>query len=201
MQGLILSALVVLFGCSPKPVVESANPHPTVPTTVSENLASSYSSRNFDEMIKIYARATGVHQSRSIIRTEVEKIKAQLPMYNNPLSYNAFNQIAISALALRFCQKYVEDNTTGTDIFFGVQYTYANRVTSVPLIADELIKRLALTEEADDPFLSKVKVELISVMTWGASPTLQNMNSNPLPSQIVMVGCGLFLGTSYFTMD
>lgn len=176
---------------------QSTYKHPTGDTSVSTKpLASTYSRRNFEQIIRTFSKVTGVHQSRRQIRVEVEAIRAQLPLNFDSASHNAFNQIAITTLALRYCREFVNDNTTNNG------NTILGIASTDPLmkekIATELINRFAYTDASDDPFLANVKQELISSLTYENSIFTTNMRWYDTN---VVVACSVFLASSYFTLD
>lgn len=193
--AIALSFLVT--GCMPQGnLKEKAYNHSPAPTSVSTKaLASGYSRRNFEQIIQTFSKVTGVHAGRRAIRIEVEAIKAQLPLNYDSASHNAFNQIAVTTLALRYCRELVSDNmNSNATVIFGVPNTDPAMKEK---IATELINRFAYTTESDDLFLGFVREELVSALT----PTNTILVNNNFYDNNVVVACSIFLSSSYFTLD
>ncbi|HXH32328.1 MAG TPA: hypothetical protein VNJ01_16125 [Bacteriovoracaceae bacterium] len=204
MKKILYLSLLVLVGCVPanKPELSPGNgtapppfvPHPYIPKEETvDSLVPTYSSRNFDQMIQILSKVTGVHASRAEIRIAVSKVRSQLPLSYDPISYSTFNHISLTSLVVQYCDSFVTDQTDASGSILGI----AEADPAWPAkISQALVNRFAITEVSQDPFLQTALNEIAGIMQ------VNDIITTPYDyRKKVIIGCTLFLASSYFSFD
>jgi hypothetical protein len=99
------------------------------PPPVDTTEASDIGIRTFDEINITMAEITGVDPEDAEIETTYETIKQQLPSVEDIEGFLSSHQVAISQLAIEYCDKLV-DNPTLRDDFFGSGFGFDQPVST-----------------------------------------------------------------------
>lgn len=79
--------------------------------------------RDFAEINATMAALTGVAQSNEAVKTTFEKLKQQLPSVTQIDSFLAANQMAITQLAIKYCDQLVETESLRSAFFSGFDFS------------------------------------------------------------------------------
>lgn len=117
-----------------------------------------------------------------------------MPLNYDPLSYSTFNHISLTALAIQYCESFIEDNSNVEgSVILGIPESdgdWANKVSSA------MVNRFAFTEVNQDPFLPFIQLEMVNAMKVENGILRINNYHNK-----VVIGCTVFLASSYFSFD
>ncbi len=125
--------------------------------------------RTFDEVNATMAAVTGISTTEPDVQATFDTIKQQLPVSEKIEGFLSAHQVAISQLAIEYCNALVENNTLRVDYFPGFDFNAAaaNAFAGAgrDLVIDPLIGNMlgsGLTTQPDD---ATVKGELNNLIT------------------------------------
>jgi hypothetical protein len=137
--------------------------------------------RTFDEINATMSQITGVGATRTGVKTTFDAIKQQLPSVENIEGFLSAHQMAISQLAIEYCNALVEDNALRTDFFGSFAFTAgvasafgsgdsAEKNEILNTLYDNIVglQGTASVDLAATPTRAEVKLELIGPA--GANP-------------------------------
>ncbi len=173
-----------------------------------------FSTRNYEQLNKIYSSLTGVHPSFRSIRYENDRIGTSLSIGHDSTSFSGFNQIATTALAMAYCREWVQSHRnipTHNDVLtiFGVLKGFGSTFNNdyKNQIISHFYEKLAHTSESNDPFLQLARPEIAAIMDVTSDESIVkvtqvNSNSRGIAYiEEVILGCGFFLSSAYFIFD
>lgn len=118
-------------------------PPMNAPTTETELSEMDVGVKNFEQIYRSMAAATGVSLTENATLNLYKEIIVQLPADNNVKSFLPSNQVAITKLAAEFCEKLVETAALRSVIWptinFGQNPTQVFNATNKKLIIDTAI--------------------------------------------------------------
>ncbi|GAA0855401.1 LamG domain-containing protein [Aliiglaciecola litoralis] len=120
--------------------------------------------RNFAEINASMSAVTDVPTSNSQVKEAFENLKQQLPTVTNPGSFLASNQMAVTQMAIKYCDQLVEDTSLRASYFTG--FDFAQSASSAfdaqdrNLILEPLLDRVMGQNIASQPDRNAVAGEL-----------------------------------------
>jgi hypothetical protein len=109
------------LGSATNIVIEADPPAPSPPVDLVPQ--SDIGVRNFAEINTSMATVTNVATSNTQVKTTFEKLKQQLPTVTNLGSFLASNQMAVTQMAIKYCDQLVEDDTLRGSYFDGFDFS------------------------------------------------------------------------------
>ena len=125
--------------------------------------------RLFSEINATMATATGVAQTESNVSATYSAIEQQLPTSESIDGFLSAHQVAISQLAIEYCNALVEDTTLRASYFPGVDFnasvtTAFGSTAARDLVFDPLLTHVMNTNLTTQPDVATVKTELNSLV-------------------------------------
>ncbi|MDO6692895.1 LamG domain-containing protein [Aliiglaciecola sp. 3_MG-2023] len=124
--------------------------------------------RNFAEINASMSVVTGVPTNNAAVKASFEKLKQQLPSVTNIDSYLASNQMAVTQMAIKYCDQLVEDDNLRASYFTGFDFTQPADTAFVDqdrnLILTPLLDRAIGNNIATQPQRDSVSDELNSLI-------------------------------------
>ncbi|MEP4888463.1 MAG: LamG domain-containing protein [Aliiglaciecola sp.] len=156
--------------------------------------------RNFAEINASMSVVTGVPTSNAAVKAAFEKLKQQLPSVTNIDSYLASNQMAVTQMAIKYCDQLVENSSLRADYFSGFDFTQSADSAFIDqdrnLIITPLLDRTIGSNIATQPQRDQVSTELNNLID-----TLTNCSGNKVcdatyTQTIVKATCAATIGSA-----
>ncbi len=183
----------------------STEPAPPTPATPADLPASpTIGVRTFDEINATMSSLTGVPTSQSDVTTTFTNIKQQLPASPNIMGFLSSQQVAISQLAIEYCNALVDDTSLRASYFPGFDFTAAagtafDSTAKRDLVLDPLLDKMMGTSLSTQPNRSSVKTELNNLIdgltACGGSCAAGRTDT------VVKATCSALLGTAATTLQ
>lgn len=186
------------LGSATNVVVEADPPAPAQPADLAPQ--SVIGVRNFAEINASMSAVTGVPTSNSEVKTVFENLKQQLPTVTNPGSFLASNQMAVTQMAIKYCDQLVEDSTMRSTYFSGFDFNQA--ATSAfdsqdrNLIITPLLDRVVGQSLASQPDRTAVSNELNSLIDTLTNCTGDKVCDANYTRTIVKAICAATIGSA-----
>ncbi|KRT54543.1 Concanavalin A-like lectin/glucanases superfamily [endosymbiont of Ridgeia piscesae] len=119
--------------------------------------------RTFDEINASMAELTGVSPSQSEVRATFDSVKQQLPAVEKIGGFLSAHQVAVSQLAIEYCNALVEDQALRSSYFPGFPFDSEPRSAFAggrALMLDPLLSRMLGGDLADQPAEAEARAEL-----------------------------------------
>ncbi len=125
--------------------------------------------RTFAEINATMAVVTGVSSTQVDVKQTYETIMQQLPTVENMGGFLAAHQVAVSQLAIEYCNALVSDTAKRSNYFPGFDFsataaTAFNTMIKRDQVLDPLLIRIMGTHLATQPDVASVKTELNSLI-------------------------------------
>lgn len=143
-------------------VVESSLP-PAAPARDQDPVAD-VGLKTFDAINATMSRVTGVPVTRNGVASTFQTVRQQLPSVTDVESFLSSHQMAVTQLAIRYCDALVEDDTlrsrffTNFDVTAPAQIAYSG--SNRDQVIDPLIRNMVGENLASQPAASEVRGEL-----------------------------------------
>ena len=126
--------------------------------------------RTFDEINATMSSLTGISVTDTNIRSTFETIKQQLPTVEGIGGFLSAHQVAVSQLAIEYCNSLIEDSARRAAFFPGFDFSLAanqafDTTTERDLILDPIIDRFVGINTATQPNRQDVATELSALVT------------------------------------
>jgi hypothetical protein len=126
--------------------------------------------RVFDEINASMAAMTGVSSQDASVRNTYQTIRQQLPTVESIEGFLSAHQVAVSQLAIEYCNALVDDTALRASYFPGFNFGLpANQAFDTAgerdLVLDPLLARVMNSSLATQPDVADVKTELGSLIT------------------------------------
>ena len=192
-------------------IVEAEPPSPPAP--LDDEPASEIGLKTFDEINVSMAALTGVSKTNTSVSATFNTVKQQLPTVESISGFLSAHQMAITQLAIKYCDALVED-TTKREIFFPsfVFTTNANTlfdplldpfdavVDPVPvgldLIINPLLENFIGSNLNSQPSDNAVSKELIGLMKKLTTCSADNSCASDRTETVVKATCAAVLGSA-----
>ena len=186
------------LGSSTNVVVEADPPAPAPAADLEEQ--SVIGVRNFAEINASMSTVTGVPTSNTEVKAAFESLKQQLPTVTNPGSFLASNQMAVTQMAIKYCDQLVEDTSLRTSYFSGFDFTQAASSAFISqdrnLIITPLLDRVIGQNIASQPDRTAVSNELNSLIDTLTNCTGDKVCDANYTRTIVKATCAATIGSA-----
>ncbi|WP_100658492.1 LamG domain-containing protein [Alteromonas flava] len=180
-------------------------PAPPIAVPVDLPAQSDIGFRQFAEINASMATLTGVPAQHSSVRQTYTTLRQQLPSVTDISSFVASNQMAITQLAIRYCDVLVEEpqyrQAVFPDIDFNAAPEQAFSASARTALTDPLLMRMLGTEIATQPDASDVGQELDTLIDRLISCTQSNSCSASTTATVVKATCAAVLGSAAVTLQ
>ena len=156
--------------------------------------------KTFDEVNASMSTVTGISITNTNVAATYEKIKQQLPTGEFIKTFLSAHQMAITQLAIQYCDALVEDTSLRATYFSGFNFsTSANTVfdtTGKNLIIDNLLSNIVgsnLESQPEDSSISDELSDLIDRLTTCSSDSSCSSNRTEI---VVKATCAAVLGSA-----
>lgn len=177
-------------------VVEAAlPPAPTLPDLPP---APDIGLKNFDAINATMSKLTGVPVTNSEVRTTFETVREQLPADDNIEGFLSSQQMAITQMAIGYCNELVEDSTLRASFFPGFNFnedaSTAFSSGNRDLVTGPLIRTMVGENLSSQPLVTDLEGELDSLIN-----TLTACGGSCEPDRtetVVKASCAAVLGSA-----
>lgn len=155
--------------------------------------------RTFAEINAAMAAVTGISITQPDVQTTYETIVQQLPVAENIEGFLASHQVAVSQLAIEYCNALVSDTTLRGNYFPGFDFTAAagvafNTMAKRDQVLDPLLSRIMGTNLATQPSVASVKAELNALID--RLSVCGNCDNATRTQTVVKASCAALLGSA-----
>jgi hypothetical protein len=161
--------------------------------------------RNFAEINASMSAVTGVPINNSEVKAAFEQLKQQLPSVTNMGGFLASNQMAVTQMAIKYCDQLVENQTLRDNYFSGFDFSQnaASAFTTQDrnLVLTPLTNRMLGTSLSDQPNNTNVIDELDSLITRLTNCSGGKVCDANYTKTIVKAVCAGALGSAAITMQ
>ncbi len=179
---------------------------PPVPAPIDLEPASHIGVRTFDEINASMAVITGISRNDTDVKTTFDNIKRSLPATDALASYASSHQMAVTQLAIKYCDKLIRDTSKRSEFFPGFNFA-ANASTAfngsgTDQIIDPLMSKITGNNLSSQPSDTDVRTELNLLINGGSQtidgrlvnyPGLKNSSST---ESVVKATCAAALGSA-----
>lgn len=148
-------------------VVVEADP-PAAPTPADGEEASDIGLKTFDEINASMSVMTGIPKTQSDVANTFNTIKQQLPTVETIDGFLSAHQMAVTQLAIQYCNALVEDNTLNASFFpsfdFNEDASTAFDVAGRDLVIDPLLANFVGASLTTQPADADIETELNSLI-------------------------------------
>lgn len=179
-------------------VIVEATPSPSAPVDLPE--APDIGLKTFDEVNASMSVMTGVATTQSAVQATFEKVKQQLPSVASIDGFLSAHQMAMTQLAIQYCDALVEDSTLRSSFFPGFDFN-ENANTAFDsdgrnLIIGPLLSRFVGSNLNSQPADLDIETELNSLMDkLNACANTSSCDAQRTPT-IVKASCAAVLGSA-----
>lgn len=178
-------------------VVEAAPPAPAAPADLP--VAASIGLKTFDEVNASMAVVTGVSPANSAVQGTYNTIRQQLPSAENIEGFLSAHQMAVTQLAIQYCNALVEDPSLSASYFPGLDLNAAaasafDTPAKRALLINPLMARMMGTNLTSQPNTIAVSDELSALITRLSA--CGNSCEAERTKTIVKASCAAVLGSA-----
>ena len=173
---------------------------PTVAPPIDLPAQSQIGVRDFAEINASMAALTGVASNRSEVLTTYNNLRQQLPSVSSIDSFLTSNQMAVTQLAIRYCDTLVEDSALRgalfpnidftRDINNGIDATFKNN------LINPLNQRMLTADDPSQASAAEVSAELDSLIDRLTACSNNNSCSNDTTRTLAKASCAAVLGSA-----
>jgi hypothetical protein len=178
----------------------AANASATVASPIDLPAQSLIGVRDFAEINASMAALTGVASNRGEVLATFTTLRQQLPSITAIDSFLTSNQMAVTQLAIRYCDTLVEDDTMRAEFFPNVDFahnvnsgitdTFTNNIT------DPLIQKLMNADDQNQPESSDLSLELSSLIDRLSTCKNNNSCASDTTRTLAKASCAAVLGSA-----
>lgn len=173
---------------------------PTVATPVDSEAVSDIGLKTFDEINTSMSIMTGVSHIDANVKNTFDKIKQQLPTVENIGGFLSAHQMAMTQLAIQYCNTLVEDNSLRASFFPSFDFTEnANTAFDVEgrnLIINPLLSKFIGSNLSSQPLDLDVTTELNSLMDTLTACANTSSCDDQRTKTTVKASCAAVLGSA-----
>jgi hypothetical protein len=161
--------------------------------------------RNFAEINASMSAVTSVPMSNTAVKTAFEKLKQQLPSVTNMNGFLASNQMAVTQMAIKYCDQLVETAGLRDNYFLGFDFSqnastaFTNQDRS--LVLTPLTTKMLGTSLSDQPDNNDVINELDNLITRLTDCSGDKICDANYTKTVVKAVCAGALGSAAITMQ
>lgn len=161
--------------------------------------------RNFAEVNASMAALTGVSSSQVDVNATYQQLRQQLPSITDMQSFLASNQMAITQMAIRYCDVMVEDNSLRASYFPQFDFTMSanNRfdANDRAALVNPLIDRMIGSGLSSQPASADVSAELNNLIDRLTTCSNNNSCSAQTIPTVAKATCAAVLGSAAVVMQ
>jgi hypothetical protein len=161
--------------------------------------------RNFAEIHASMSAVTTVPKNNSAVKTAFEKLKQQLPSVTNMDGFLASNQMAVTQMAIKYCDQLVETQNLRENYFTGFDFSQnassAFTTQDRHLILTPLTTNMLGTGLSDQPNSTDVIDELDNLITRLTDCSGDKVCDANYTKTVVKAVCAGALGSAAITMQ
>jgi hypothetical protein len=161
--------------------------------------------RNFDEINASMSALTGVSSNVEGIRTTFTTLRQQLPSVTNIDGFLTSNQMAITQLAIKYCDALVEDTQLRASMFpdmnFAANANNGFDQATKDAIINPLTERMLGTNISTQPASSDVYNEVSGLIDRLGACANQNSCSADTTETVVKASCAALLGSAVVVLQ
>lgn len=180
-------------------VIVNAEP-PAAASPVDLEEAADIGLKTFDEINASMSVMTGVPTTDTKVKNTFDKVKQQLPTIENIGGFLSAHQMAMTQLAIQYCDALVEDSTLRASFFPGFDFNAsANTVFDASgrnLIIDPLLEKLVGSSLNSQPADTDVRTELENLMDTLTSCANTSSCDSDRTYSVVKASCAAVLGSA-----
>ncbi|AGH42747.1 LamG domain-containing protein [Paraglaciecola psychrophila] len=184
-------------------VVEADPPAPAASADLKAQ--SQIGIRNFAEIHASMSAVTTVPMNNSAVKTAFEQLKQQLPSVTNMDGFLASNQMAVTQMAIKYCDQLVETKNLRDNYFTGFDFSQnassAFTAQDRNLVLTPLTTRMLGTSLSDQPTNSDVIDELDNLITRLTDCNNGKICDANYTKTVVKAVCAGALGSAAITMQ
>ncbi len=193
-----------LLGTGENVVIEADPPPPPSPEDLDP--VSDIGVRTFDEINATMSAITGISRNDSDVKTTYATIKQSLPAIESISAFGSSHQMAITQLAIKYCDKLIRDTSKRATFFPGFNFAASASTAfnggGTDLVIDPLLKNITSNGLSTQPIDNDVRTELNLLINGGTQsidghtvtyPGLKNTSST---ESVVKAACAAALGSS-----
>ena len=161
--------------------------------------------RNFAEINASMSTVTTVPMNNPAVKSAFEQLKQQLPSVTNMDGFLASNQMAVTQLAIKYCDQLVETDNLRDNYFTGFDFTqnasvaFSNQDRS--LVLTPLTTLMLGTSLSDQPNNTEVVAELDNLITRLTDCTGDKVCDANYTKTVVKAVCAGALGSAAITLQ
>lgn len=179
-----------------------ATPTP-LPADTSTTEAPVYGLRHFAEINATMSAMTGVSQTNSAIQTTYSQIEQALPSVETLDTFVSAQQMAITQLAIEYCNALVEDTALRANVFPGFNFDAAPNIAfdtqGRNQIINPLLVRMVDTDLSTQPTDTSIRDELNALITLLTPAT--GTNNAQRTRTVVKASCAAVLGSAVMLLQ
>lgn len=191
-------------------VVEPAPLTPAAPADLPE--ASDIGVRNFDEIDATMASITEVSRAQVDVEAVFDTVRQQLPTVESIEGFLAAQQMAISQMAIEYCNALVDNNgqVLRTDYFPGVDFNATagsafDNAAKRGLVVTPLLNKVmgsGLTTQPD-PFAVSTEIDslMIKLTACAVAPPTPTCDTLARTAEVVKAACAAILGSGVMLLQ
>lgn len=162
--------------------------------------------RTFAEINATMAAVTGVSTTQPDVKKSYETIMQQLPTVESIDGFQAAHQVAVSQLAIEYCNALVNDVTLRGSYFPGFDFgagaaTAFNTTVKKDQVRDPLVNRIMGTNLATQPSVVTVKNELDTLIKYLIDPERCGSCDAVRTQTVVKASCAAMLGSAVMLLQ
>ena len=184
-------------------VIEADPPAPAVAADLTAQ--AQIGIRNFAEINASMSAVTGVPMNNSAVKAAFEQLKQQLPSVTNMDGFLASNQMAVTQMAIKYCDQLVETQNLRDNYFTGFDFSQnassAFTAQDRNLVLTPLTSKMLGTGLSDQPNNSDVSNELGNLITRLTDCSGDKVCDANYTKTVVKAVCAGALGSAAITMQ
>lgn len=178
--------------------VDAATPIPALPQDIAAQ--AEIGVRNFDEINASMATLTGVAVNNPEVQASFMQLRQQLPSVSKIDSFLTSNQMAVTQLAIKYCDTLVEDNALRSayfpDMDFSANANNGFDRTMKDAIIDPLNTRMLGSGIDSQPGNTEVYNEISNLIDRLSACSNQNSCDADTTKTVVKASCAALLGSA-----
>ncbi|MFT7200769.1 MAG: hypothetical protein ACI9UD_002426, partial [Glaciecola sp.] len=161
--------------------------------------------RNFAEVNASMAALTGVSSSNPEVNSTYQQLRQQLPSVTEIQSFLASNQMAITQMAIRYCDVLIESDNIRAEYFPSFDFNQSANTgfssAEKSALIDPLIDRMIGDGLSSQPASADVSTELNNLIDRLTTCSINNSCSAQTTSTVAKATCAAVLGSAAVVMQ
>jgi mono/diheme cytochrome c family protein len=180
--------------------VRALAPVPTVSQPTDLAAQAEIGVRDFAEINATMSALTGVPANRTAVSNTFNQLRQQLPSVSALSSYVTANQMAVTQLAIRYCDTLVEDDALRTNYFndldFAIDVNMGINQSYKDDLINPLVNNMLLAGDSAQPSAAEIRPELESLIDTLSQCSNTNSCSSDASFTLAKASCAAVLGSA-----